>query len=251
MRIKDIILETVQDDHVINQTARAVANKLADESNWETAQVYGWRDPGAPDTRSMKEPQLLLGDANPDLKNSGNSLYNKLAAVRVAVLPVPGGQQAVMGRNKNNDLQIHLNYDRVSPYSDVDSDLNELRAWMTETLAHEIRHALDRLQREASTSQRPHDFGGEHYYQKQHIADEPDTTQSEVNAYFTQILHQVEDDLKRNNITDVNRALKFAQDSLETSQLADVVFGGWDNNNPVLRRLSSRMAQFVHSLYNN
>jgi hypothetical protein len=244
MRINEILLETVQDDHVINQTARALAD-LANGNYWKinvAPYLFGpSRDPEWPSAFFQ-----TLGFKNPALQDTKDPALQKLKDVQVRIRPIEGGQQAVMGRLSDGTLVILLNYDFVAKYRD---NTDQLRSWMTDTLAHEIRHALDRIQRDASTSKKPHDFGRERYYQKQHIEGEPDSTQSEINAYFTQILHQVESDLKHNNITDLNRALKFGQDSLKDSQLADVVFGGWDNNNPVLRRLSARMAQFIHSLY--
>jgi hypothetical protein len=244
MRINEILLETVQDDHIINQAARTMANRTTGDY-WKVFVAPNLFGP----TSDKEWPSAYLQTlafGNPALANTDDPLYKKLGQVDVRIQPVEGGQQAVMGRLRNGNLTINLNYDFVAKYS---RDLNQLRSWMTDTLAHEIRHALDRIKRDASASRRPHDFGRERYYQRQHIEGEPDSTQSEINAYFTQILHQVETDLKHNNITDVNRALKFGQESLKDSQLAEVIFGGWDNNNPVLRRLSARMSQFVHSLY--
>ncbi len=244
MRINEILLETVQDDHVINQAARTMANRTTGDM-WKVMIAPSLFGP----TSDKEWPSAYLQTlafGNPTLANTDNPLYKKLGETQVWIQPIEGGQQAVAGRRKDGSLIIFLNVDFVTKYR---NNPDQLRSWMTETLAHEIRHALDRIQRDASTSKKPHNFNQERYYQRQHIKGEPDSTQSEINAYFTQILHQVETDLKHNKITDLNRALKFGQESLKDSQLAEVVFGGWDNNNPVLRRLSARMSQFVHSLY--
>ncbi len=243
MKINEIILETVQDDHVINASARATADFIV--RRWDSnfrPYLYGvYKNSDEPHAYAQE-----LSFANKALAQSDNPLYNRLGNTRVYVSYVPGGQQAVAGRFKDGFI-IRLNYKQLTPYR---NNIEDARYWLVETLAHEIRHVLDRIYRDASASKVPHNFNKERYYQKPHMADEPDTTPSEVNAYFTQILSQVENDLKMNKITDLNRALKFGQDSLKDSQLVDAIFGEWDSSNPVLRRLSARMSQFVHSLFN-
>jgi len=243
MRIQEILTESFVDDRVIIDAATAVADKIID--NWAVfmyPSIFGHQR-GRDDSPSAFAGYVRQAAIN--LRNIEDPLYQQLGQTQVRISELEGGQQAFAGR-LGKEFAIFLNYEKFDGYG---KDISGLRPWLVETLSHELRHVLDLIKRDASPSKKKFNFSKSKYYQKPHIADEPDSTQSEVNAYFTQILHQVEADLKHNKITDVNRALKFGQESLEDSQLADVIFGGWDNNNPVLRRLSARMAQFIHNLY--
>lgn len=241
MLIKELLTETVADDRIIVDAARAVADFIV--NNYAVHMYPGMFG----SSRSQYHPpsayaqQVKFSARN--LRNIDDPVYQRLGETQVRIGPIEGGQQAMAGRI-GKDFAILLNYKKFDGYG---KDITELHPWLVETLSHEMRHILDLIKQDAHGKNL--DFATAKYYQKPHLEDEPDSTQNEINAYFTQILHQVESDLKNNNITDVNQALKFAQESLQDSQLAEVIFGGWNNSNPVLRRLSARMAQFVHSLY--
>jgi hypothetical protein len=232
MRLKEIITETVADDHLINRTARLVANDLVRNFERETRNAshafeqgkdaYGITrlasfDPALETTPGLANTLLYI--AEPSFRDSWQAVS------------YPPGQESSVG-------VIYLNWQY---FEDAMDDPESLRPWLVEKLSHEIRHILDGVKQQGLSRQTA-------YWKKPKINDEPDTTGSEINAYFTQILHTVEDTIKSNNITDVNRALQIGQEALKDSQLVDAIIGGWDNNNPVLRRLSARMAQFVHSL---
>ena len=234
MRITEIITETVEDDHLINRTARLVADGLirSFKSNARNASyafeqgkdAYGISrlssfNPELKTTESQGLADTLLYIAEPSFRDNWQAVA------------YPPGQESSVG-------VIYLNWQY---FEDAMDDPESLRPWLVEKLTHEIRHILDGIKQQGLSRQTA-------YWKKPQINDEPDTTASEINAYFTQILHTVEDTIKSNKITDVNRALQIGQEALKDSQLVDAIIGGWDNNNPVLKRLSARMAQFVHSL---
>ena len=238
MRITEIITETVEDDHLINRTARLVANGIIRNFKMEVRRASEAFKQGN-DTYGISRlssfnPELNTADPNPIARGLANTfLYIAEPSFRdnwQAVAYPPG--------KENQSGVIYLNWQY---FEDAIDDPQSLRGWLEEKLTHEIRHILDGVKQQGLDKQN-------NYWKKPHINDEPDTTQSEINAYFTQILHTVEDTIKSNKITDVNRALQIGQEALKDSQLVDAIIGGWDNNNPVLRRLSARMAQFVHSL---
>jgi len=234
MRITEILTETVADDHLINRTARLVANGLIRNFKIEVRRASEAFEQGK-DTYSISR----LASFNPELKTTESQgladtlLYIAEPSFRDnwQAVAYPPGQESSVG-------VIYLNWQY---FEDAIDDPESLRPWLVEKLTHEIRHILDGVKQQGLSRQTA-------YWKKPQINDEPDTTASEINAYFTQILHTVEDTIKSNKITDVNRALQIGQEALKDSQLVDAIVGGWDNNNPVLRRLSARMAQFVHSL---
>jgi hypothetical protein len=237
MRLKEIITEKVADDHLINRTARLVADGLIRNFKMEVRRASEAFKQGN-DTYGISR----LASFNPELKTTESPgladtlLYIAEPSFRDnwQAVAYPPGQESSVG-------VIYLNWQY---FEDAIDDPESLRPWLVEKLTHEIRHILDGIKQQGLSRQTA-------YWKKPKINDEPDTTGSEINAYFTQILHTVEDTIKSNNITDVNRALQIGQEALKDSQLVDVIIGGWDNNNPVLKRLSARMAQFVHSLLDN
>ena len=238
MHIREIITETVADDHLINRTARLVADGIIRNFKMEARRASEAFKQGK-DTYGISRlasfnPELNTAESNPTTQGLANTLlYIAEPSFRdnwQAVAYPPG--------KENQSGVIYLNWQY---FKDALDDPESLRSWLVEKLTHEIRHVLDGIKQQGLDRQNS-------YWKKPQIDDEPDTTQSEINAYFTQILHTVEDTIKSNKITDVNRALQIGQEALKDSQLVDAIIGGWDNNNPVLRRLSARMAQFVHSL---
>jgi len=238
MRITEILTETVADDHLINHTARLAADDLIRNFKMEVRRASEAFKQGN-DTYGISR----LANFNPELKTTeSNPVAQGLADTLLYIaepsfrdnwqaVAYPPGPESSVG-------VIYLNWQY---FEDAMDDPESLRPWLVEKLTHEIRHILDGIKQQGLSRQTA-------YWKKPKINDEPDTTGSEINAYFTQILHTVEDTIKSNNITDVNRALQIGQEALKDSQLVDAIIGGWDNNNPVLRRLSARMAQFVHSL---
>ena len=238
MKAYEFISETTADDHLINRTARLVANGIVRNFKMEVRRASEAFKQGN-DTYGISRlasfnPELNTADPNPITQGLANTF------IYIAEPSFRDNWQAVAypPDKENQSGVIYLNWQY---FEDAIDDPQSLRWWLEEKLTHEIRHILDGVKQQGLDKQN-------NYWKKPRINDEPDTTQSEINAYFTQILHTVEDTINSNKITDVNRALQIGQEALKDSQLVDAIIGGWDNNNPVLRRLSARMAQFVHSL---
>lgn len=149
----------------------------------------------------------------------------------------PGAHGVLQKSTRPGETQILINPVYLESLKD---DPEHARDELIKVLSHEIRHAFD-YGKHAKTR-----YSTRHWTPT--VPDEPDSTPSEINAYFTEILHGVERDIKNNRMTS-QQALKYGQESLQDSNLVDVTFSGWDSSNPVLRRLSNRMAQFVHELF--
>ena len=237
MRIDEILTESPVDDQLIIKTARATIDNMIATGQGSTY---------------LKVPSIgIKFDAaydayfeNPTAetkKTYQEALFRKhLGQVMVKAQQDkrrPGSHGSFNVREHTHTIQINPNY--INNLLDPNGDQDHARSELMTVLTHEIRHAVDYYKTKSYQSDR---------YYKPHVPDEPDSTQSEINAYFTELLHGVERDIKNANMP-LNRALRYGQEALQDSHLVDVTFGGWDNTNPVLRRLSNRMSQFVHILF--
>jgi len=264
MRIRELITETTADDAVINQTARAVAGYIVD--NLKTKFLR---------SSIEKRPYgALVGelrDFNSRLSDTKNKVLSQLGRYQVYVSPhtimrdrnwsAYSEPWTLPDRETRDHGIILLNYNQWEFYLQYvlsgDSKKDPVGHWaqslkkeITTRLAHEIRHALDSAVQPDTRQARDSRYHHEPLH-KDVTAGSMDvdfTPQSEVNAWFTQILHDVEDRVKSQKISDPNQAMKLGLDQLKTSDVVQRL-GGWNRDNPILRRLVARLSQFVHSLY--
>lgn len=240
MRAHEFLFEA--DDQLIIKIASDTVDKLI-TTGGNTAYLAV---PSAGINTSALYDKYWSDPDNPEIRRQYNAGVSEVAFRRwLANIPVefkrdarrPGAHGVLQKSTRPGETRILIN---PSYQADLQSDPDHARNEIIKVLSHELRHAFDfGKHKKTSSSTR-------HWTPK--IPDEPDSTPSEINAYFTEILHGVERDIKNNRLS-LQKALQYGQEALQDSNLVDVTFDGWDSANPVLRRLSGRMTQFVHSLF--